>query len=143
MLDVNIYNAKSLLGLGLIKVIPVYPINKEAHFRLIHDLRVILSDGREIIIPKDFEFDGSSSPRFIWWLFPSYGDFFFAALLHDYLYSIRYLSEEIGLSLAQKYADDEMLIWSNALNSKTYWRLLDNSLRHKAVRWFGKKQYLD
>ena len=90
MLDVTIYNIKSLLRLGFVKVIPVYPITKESHFRLIVPLKIVLSNGFEIVIPKDFEFDGSSAPRFIWWIFPSYGDFFFAALIHDYLYSIKY-----------------------------------------------------
>ncbi len=143
MLDVTIYNVKSLLGLGLIKIIPTYPITKEAHFKLIVSLKVVLSDGRVLEIPEGFTFDGSSAPRFIWWLFPSYGDFLFAALIHDYLYHVKYLSDEVGFDLSQKYADDEMLLWSNELNNKKFGKRLDNKMRHKAVRWFGKKQYLD
>jgi len=141
MLDVSLDNIESLLKLGLIKVNLVYPISKNSHFRLENDLSVRLSNDAVIVIPRNFEFDGSSAPRGIWWLFPSYGDFFFAALIHDYLYSTKYLSDDFGFNFAQKFADDEMLIWSNKLNNKTYWKIVDNQMRHRAVRWFGKRVY--
>jgi len=143
MLEVNLHNIKGFLGLGLVKIALVYPITKESHFMLLNGLKITLSDGRIIVIPDGFVFNGSSSPRGIWWLFPSYGDFSFAALLHDWLYEEKYLSEDIGMNLAQRYADDEMLIWSNVINDKNSWKLLDNKMRYKAVRWFGKKEYLD
>jgi hypothetical protein len=143
ILEVTIHNVESLLKLGEIKIALVYPITKESHFKLLHDIKIILSDKRELIIPAGFTFNGSSSPRGIWWLFPSYGDFAFAATLHDYLYGIKFLRSQVGTYIAQKYADDEMLIWSNIINRKNRLKLIDNYLRYKAVRWFGKKQYLD
>jgi len=143
MLDVDIDNIKSLLKLGLIKINLVYPITKSSHFRIENNLSITLSDGSAIIIPKGFEFDGSSAPRFLWWFFPSYGNFFFAAVVHDYLYHIKYLSEEIGVNLAKEFADKEMLTWSNLLNDSNFGKRIDNKLRYLAVKWFGKKQYLD
>lgn len=143
MIEVNQENIISLLKAGLIHTNLVYPISKSSHFRLEHYLKITLSSGDVIQIPKNFEFDGSSVPRFLWWAFPSYGDFFFAALIHDYLYYTKQYSDEIGMKAAQKLADEEMLIWSNILNNKNFGKRIDNYLRYKAVRWFGKKQFLD
>lgn len=137
MIDVNLNNVKSHLKLGFIHINMVYPIRKDAHFRVERPIEVTLFDGSEIVIPKNYEFDGSSSPRFLWWLFPSYGNFFFASLIHDFLYTEQYLKETIGLKAAQEYADKEMLRWSNEINSNK----LDNYSRYFAVRLFGKKVY--
>ena len=141
MLDVDLENIESLLKLGLIKVNMVYPISKSSHFRLDNNLSVKLSNGNKVIINKGFEFDGSSSPRFLWWLVPSYGDFFFAAVIHDYLYQTKYMSVDLGSEFARKFADKEMRIWSVLLNSKTIGKKLDNHLRYYAVKWFGKRVY--
>ena len=137
MIHVTIHNIKNYLYNGKIPINMVYPIRKNAHFRLDESLKITLSNDAEIIIPKNFEFDGSSSPRFLWWLFPSYGNFFFGALIHDYLYVNQYMQTYIGYKEAQKFADNEMLIWSNKLNNNK----LDNLLRFYAVRLFGKKVY--
>lgn len=143
MIDVTLHNIIRILKLGLVHTNLVYPITKNSHFRLEHNISITLSNGDIIQIYKNFEFDGSSVPRFLWWLFPSYGDFFFAALIHDFLYHTKYKSEALGMKEAQKFADNEMLIWSNKLNNKNFGKKIDNYLRFKAVRWFGKKQYLD
>ncbi len=135
MLEVNMNNIQSKLRLGHIHINMVYPIRKDAHFRLERSIRVELSNGDFIVVPKDFEFDGSSSPRFLWWALPSYGDFFFAALIHDYLYATQYKHTLLGYKKAQKLADNEMLTWSNKLNNNK----VDNSLRFWAVRLFGRK----
>jgi len=137
MIEVNLNNIKSHLKLGLIHINMVYPIRKDAHFRVDAPIKVTLSNDAVIYIEKNFEFDGSSSPKFLWWLFPSYGNFFFAALVHDFLYVKQYMKEEIGVKEAQKFADNEMLAWSNKLNNNK----LDNLLRFWAVRLFGKKVY--
>ena len=130
MIEVDSENINSLLRLGLIQINMVYPIRKDAHFRVEKPIKIKLSDGSSIVIDRNFEFDGSSSPRFLWWLFPSYGDFFFASLIHDYLYTYRIKS--------QKFSDKEMLIWSNILNKNK----IDNYFRYLAVRLMGKKIYL-
>jgi hypothetical protein len=127
-------NVVEYLENGLVKTSMVYPITKESHYIILEDLVVKLSDENIIKIPKGFTFNGSSSPRFLWWAFPPYGDFFFAAILHDYLYDIKY---------PKNVADNEMLIWSNTLNKRNFGKKVDNYLRYYAVKFFGMKQYKD
>ena len=142
MIEVNLNTIQRKLIEGLISVSIVYPMTKKSHFRLSEGVSVTLSNQDVIDIPKGFQFDGSSSPRFLWWLFPSYGDFFFAAIIHDYMYQIRYMEKRIGQKEAQKFADHEMLKWSNLINDKNIFKTLDNYLRFYAVRLFGKKVYI-
>jgi hypothetical protein len=127
-------NVVEYLSNNLVKTSMVYPITKESHYIILEDLVVKLSDENIIKIPKGFTFNGSSSPRFLWWAFPPYGDFFFAAILHDYLYDIKY---------PKNVADNEMLIWSNTLNKRNFGKKVDNYLRYYAVKFFGMKQYKD
>ena len=143
MIDVDLHNIFDFLEMDLFQVSPIYPITKEHHFKLMKGVSVTLSNGDLVQIPKGFKFDGSSSPRFIWWLFPSYGDFLFAALIHDYLYHIKYRSEDVGMDYAQQLADKEMLVWSMLINNKNIGKRIDNKERYQAVKWFGKKQYKD
>ena len=127
-------NVVEHLTKGDIKTSMVYPIRSERHYIVEEDIVVKLTDESIIKIPKGFTFDGSSSPRFLWWSFPPYGDFFFAAILHDYLYHIKY---------PKNIADKEMLIWSNIINKRNFGKKVDNYLRYYAVVLFGMKQYLD
>lgn len=129
-------NVVEMLSSGAVKTSVVYPITRDRHFVVIKETNIELSDGKIITIPKGFVFNGSSSPRFLWWIFPSYGNFFFAALIHDYLYEIRYKFDK-------KYADKEMLFWSNLVNKRNFAKIIDNYLRYYAVLLFGRKQYLD
>ena len=142
MILVHHNNIKRILEEGKIKFSLHYPISKGKHFVLSQDVKVALEEEAVITIPEGFTFDGSSVPRFLWWLFPSYGDFFFAALLHDYLYQTKFMCKEIGVYASQKLADEEMLHWSNIINDKNIFKKTDNYLRFVAVRWFGKKVYI-
>lgn len=38
------------------------------------------------VVPAGFITDFASVPRILWWIFPPYGEFTKAAVLHDYLY---------------------------------------------------------
>lgn len=136
-------NIVDYLENGMVKTSMVYPITSEKHYIVLEELTIKLSNEEIIKIPKGFTFNGSSSPRFLWWLFPPYGDFFFAAIIHDYLYHIRFKSDEINIKLAKKFADKEMLIWSNILNNRNFGKKIDNYLRYYAVLLFGMKQYKD
>jgi len=40
-----------------------------------------------ITVPAGFVSDGASVPRIFWGLFPPFGEYFQAALIHDYLYT--------------------------------------------------------
>jgi len=111
------------------------------YFVTLMSLTVKLSDDKIVIIPEGFQFDGSSVPRFLEVVFRRYGPFLFASLIHDWMYVADYRRDELGAKAAQKFADEEMLLWSNATNFHSNWSLLDNWLLYKAVRWFGIKVY--
>lgn len=93
-----------------------------------------LSNGDCIEIPKGFEWDGSSVPRFLWWLLPPDGDFEIGALIHDYLYI-----KKRELNYTREFADKEMLLWSKALSGTNNLSLrnIDNYTRYYAVRLLG------
>ena len=112
----------------------VIGFNSKSKYRLVYPLSFQLSNGDCIEIPKGFEWDGSSVPRFLWWLLPPDGDFELGALIHDYLYIKK---KELGYT--RKFADGEMLRWSKAMSGtkKVSLRNLDNYTRYYAVRIFG------
>lgn len=59
-------------------------------FRLVDDLvcRMAVNGGDFLIaVPAEFDTDGASIPRLLWWLLDPFGDYYRAAILHDYLYS--------------------------------------------------------
>ena len=99
-------------------------------FKLEYDITYKLSDGTTIVIPKGFITDLSSVPDRLWGVFPPYGDFLMAAIVHDYLY--------VGdKSRGRKFADKEMLKISKKLNNKNILNKIDNNLRYAGVRVFG------
>jgi len=56
-------------------------------FVFIDDYALTIPDGRKIIIPKGYETDFATIPKFAWNLFPPlHEDVIFAALAHDYFY---------------------------------------------------------
>lgn len=62
-------------------------VNGSRIFTLTHYFRYISSLGT-ITVPTGFHTDGASVPRMFWPIFdPFSGDYFHAALIHDYLYS--------------------------------------------------------
>lgn len=94
-------------------------------WKVIEPISVQLSSGDYVTIPKGMITDLSSVPRFLWSLFPPYGNFLIASLVHDYMY--------IYNSEPRHIADKEMLFISNKYNKNK----LDNYLRYIAVRLFG------
>ena len=84
-----------------------------------------LGSGEVLIVLKGFITDFASTPRAIWWLFPPWGRYGKAAVLHDWLYN-----EGIG---TRKRADDiffeAMLV---CLTSSWKARII-----YSAVRTFG------
>ena len=134
-------NIKTFLIDGGLKIKPIYPIEEFKHWELVEDIEIKLSTNHTITILKGFRFDGSSTPRFLWWALPSYGDFLFGAFLHDYLYDCKFYNKYYTRYEAQKMADKEMFHWSNVLNSKNWRKKLDNKIRYYGVRLFGKSSY--
>ena len=55
--------------------------------RLTHRFRYLSTAHGEIEVPVDFLTDGASVPRVFWGILSPFGDYFGAALIHDFLYS--------------------------------------------------------
>lgn len=90
------------------------------------DITAKLSSGEVRTIRKGFRTDLSSVPRLLHGIVSPHGDFDLAAIIHDDLY--------INKGCTREFADDEMLIWSNAINPNPF----DNRLRHLVVERFGE-----
>lgn len=118
------------------KTIPLTFISGK-YWELSDDLQHTLHNGFEIIIPKGFKTDLSSTPKFLWTVLPPYGNFLLGAIVHDWLYVSDFQRKKIGTKRAREFADKEMYLISQELNGNK----LDNWLRWKGVRLFGGKIY--
>lgn len=137
----TIQNISSKTINNIIGVISNRYVESDKYFVTLLPIQIELTNGKTITIPKGYYFDGSSTPKFIRGIMPRYGAFMFAALIHDWMYYTDHQRERLGVDKARKFADEEMLRWSNAINNRTYVNYLDNYLRYWAVRLFGKKVY--
>lgn len=73
---------------------------------LAEDVRIQLSDGRQLFISKGYCFDGHTVPRILWSFLPPHGTDIYASLLHDYLFDLK----EHGFTLfTRSFADKEYL----------------------------------
>jgi len=104
----------------------------------LEDIEEKLSTGEKIVIPKGYQTDLSSVPPFLWGIFPPFGMFLKAALVHDFIYSEDWRREEMGDKENKRFADEQMLFLSNKYNPKG---AIDNTIRFWAVKYFGKKVY--
>ena len=100
-------------------------------YRLLKNVHIQMSNGTGLTLREGFVWDLSSSPRFLWAIFPPDGDFQLASLIHDALYKSK--------KFDRKFADKEMLLWSKAVNGtrKISIKNFDNHSRYIAVRLFG------
>lgn len=139
-MDITLSNVENLLmGDNVIKVSFVYSNVTPKFWKTTRSLRITLSTGNVIVIPRGFTTDFCTVPKLLWGLFPPYGDFLLASIIHDFLY----LNRPDNITRTQ--ADKEMLIWSKVLNGdrrydsklKYFWKRLDNYIRYGTVRLFG------
>lgn len=56
------------------------------HHVLTAPLTYFTDSGEEVTAPKGFWTDGASVPRFLWRLYPPFGEYFRAAVIHDFMY---------------------------------------------------------
>ncbi len=79
----------------------VTPLNDGRTWRIIHSTEdenrfayEVGEEGSGLVIepPALFQTDFASVPRMLWWLFPSWGRYGNAAVIHDYLYQHGYLT---------------------------------------------------
>lgn len=134
----NIRDIQQAQGYSVVDRRRVIGSNTKPICRLMSPLYIELSNGELIIIPQGFEWDLSSVPRFLWGHLPPEGDFELASLIHDFLYITK------PKWSSQKFADDEMLLWSKVVSgtaSKWSLRNFDNQIRYIAVRIFGSFVY--
>lgn len=119
----------------MIDVVLKYNYKKEPfkQWYVAKQIEYTLSNGDKIVIPEGFETDLASVPRFLWSVFPPFGNFILASLVHDYLYVNKYRRDIDGSFKAQRFIDREMLFISNQMNKNK----VDNYIRFAAVRLFG------
>lgn len=122
-----------------IKWFEALPKSKEypRHYRTLIDLKVQLSDGYILKIPKGFIWDGASVPSWLHWLFPPIDEGALGDLIHDKLWMDKQAQfEHFGYNIykARKFADDERLKWRKALAPK---RKVFNWISHKVIRLLG------
>lgn len=143
----NIYN-KLMNNDTIISISPLYKYKNSYRYRINKPLQnICLSDGTIINIQEGFEYDGCSGFRAIRNILPTFGDFNFAVLIHDYLY----IEKEKHPHITQKFADREMLLWSNKLNGSIkndgvfgfLLKRFDNYLRYYLCRLFGRLAWDD
>lgn len=65
-------------------------------FRLYKDLVYHADGGSRYIVPRGFSTDLASVPRFLWAIYPPYGKYTSAAVLHDYLCESEWVSRKDG-----------------------------------------------
>jgi len=117
--------------------------NSRPFYRLDSSLNIKLSNEINIEIPKGFEWDLSTVPRFFWSILAPDGDFELAYIIHDYLWiekeKMHSYFKSFNLEFNQKFADNEMLKWSKVTNGtqKISIRNIDNYTRYYGVRIFG------
>lgn len=103
-------------------------------FQLIRPCKFVTSFG-EITVPAGFPTDGASVPRIFWTIFPPWGQYFGAAVLHDYLYSCT--STLLYDHFTRKDAD---YLFLEAMYNLGVPRLTRHTI-HTAVRAFGGNRY--
>lgn len=82
----NIVELQKEKGESVIHRVRVVGYNTVPRYRLLNDLNIELSSGERIIIPKSFQWDLSSIPRFLWAVMPTDSDGEIASVIHDFLY---------------------------------------------------------
>ena len=112
---------------------PIYIDGKKYDcFELYKDYSYTLSNGIAVTIPKGFETDFASIPRFLWNVFPPHWKpYREAAIVHDYLYVSK------NKITSRAFADAEfrrMLILEGVNKSEAY-------LFWAMVRIFGGKRF--
>ncbi|MCK5602323.1 DUF1353 domain-containing protein [Candidatus Pacearchaeota archaeon] len=97
-----------------------------AKFEVTEDYKCEVSD---IVIPKGFITDGASIPRIFWPVFPPFGQYFNAAVEHDYLYSITYQTRKEGDKIFLEQMKNDGVKW------------FTRKMIYRAVRMFGWVTY--
>lgn len=87
--------------------------------------------GMTIVAPKGMITDFASTPRFLWPIFPPFGKYSQAAVLHDYIYNAP------GLDISRKRAD-AIFLEAMAASGVPGWK---RTVMYLGVRLFGRFAY--
>lgn len=101
----------------------------EFEFITTRDIDIVLSNGIQILIPKGYNTDLASVPRLLWSIIPPFGEYTFAAIIHDYLYDKGMFTKE--------FADKEfrmIMKYSNVIGHKRF-------IMYSSVKLFGKGNF--
>lgn len=105
-----------------------------ANYELVEGFEYYRENDKKTIIkvPTGFVTDFASVPRIFWSIYPPFGRYSKAAVLHDYLYDItcEYL-------YSRKDSDEIFLEAMKAVGVKKFTR----SLLYYMVRWFAKSHF--
>ena len=111
------------------------------HWAILKELKIELSNGEIITIPKDYIFDGASVPKLLWWLFPPIDSGVMGDLIHDRLWENKKQQlEEYNYNSykARKFADAERMRWrkGHAKNKVSF-----NIISNLVIRLIGGFYY--
>lgn len=70
------------------------------------------NDGRKIVVPEGFKTNLASTPWVVWWFLPRDGDYAPAAIVHDWLYTVKEIE---GKPITKSEADAIMSEASEAV----------------------------
>jgi hypothetical protein len=93
------------------------------------DLPYNTKKDERIVVPKGADSDGASVPKFLWNLFPPFGSYWRAALLHDWLYR----------HTKRPKAECDLLLLE-AMESCNVGRMKRETI-YLAVKWFGGQAF--
>lgn len=111
---------------------------KSDRWRLVNPVTAVLTDGTELIVNELYVTDFASVPQILWSLIPPIGRYNRAALVHDFLYDLRFREEVLGENEARKFADLQFLYIANSVYPKGE---ILHYLMYKMIRWFGKRAW--
>ena len=99
---------------------------------LVSDFHVALGE-RDLCIPADFRTDLASTPRWLWPIFPPFGRWDEAAVLHDWIYRAPGME-----SRPTREEADSLFLLACLECGVSWWRA---NLMYAAVRLFGSSSY--
>lgn len=107
------------------------PIENGSKYRLLEDYFYEIN-GYNIRVPKGFVTDLASIPKIMWNIFPPFGEYTPAAVVHDFLYSS---SNNLGLN---RFLSDKIFLFIMKELGVGFFK---RNLMYKAVRMFGTSSW--
>lgn len=123
------------------KIIPLgYLTNTDRDFEVLEDIKVVLSDDRNIVIPKGYITDLSSKPKWLWSLLPPFDKRLIAAIIHDYLWTnkLEEIKHHGNIYKAFSFSNNEFNKWNKALSPN---KKIKNWVEYNYLQQFSMPYY--